>query len=333
MVDPVWVLVPWWGPSSAPYAPAYDPAAYGITLQCAPATVTVCYDHPSSVWVPGLGTVPLPGHDHLINTAANSRNEWWDVVVVLVLNSSAFPNAAGTTGITSVHALKLAQAAGTASASLHTNFFLKFWVGTGSKTHIQVPTHSALQASEMMPTFYNGKVYSSWYSNGSNATYNSSYGMEPIMQSAQLGVTATQLPGPSSDIEQLYVLVPWWGPSSAPYAPAYNPGAYGIKVQCAPATVGVCFDHPATLQVPGLGTVPLPGHDHLVGTLADHVNIWWHVLVVLVLNQSAWPSIGANGHWTGITSTSDLYADQSAGTVSSSLGTNVFLAFNMGQAI
>ena len=37
---------------------------------------------------------------------------------------------------------------------------------------------------------------------------------------------------------------------------------------CAPATRAVCWDPPATLDVPGLGVVPLPGHDHLIGTTA-----------------------------------------------------------------
>ena len=48
--------------------------------------------------------------------------------MVLVTNSTVFPNLAGTHGITSLSALTAAQAAGQASADLATNCYLNFEV-------------------------------------------------------------------------------------------------------------------------------------------------------------------------------------------------------------
>jgi hypothetical protein len=332
--DPLWVLVPWWGPASAPYAPAYDPASYGVKLQCAPATIAVCYDHPATIGVPGLGVVPLPGHDHLINTAAGHFDEWWNVIVVLVLNPTVFPTLNGAHGITSVQDLRLAQYHGTASHDIPTNFFLDFSViapgHMDGRKSVAPPTYR-LNASVMMPTFFGGAVYNSYYEQGyfvGNVTpHNSTFGGEPLLGLPAAGVGPSRLPASASNIADLYVLVPWWGPSATPYAPAYNPAAYGIREQCAPASISICWDHPATINVPGLGIVPLPGHDHLVGTLAGHVDIWWNVVVVLVLDPSVWPNL-AGTH--GITSTALLHDAEGDGLTSSEIPTNVFLNFAMG---
>jgi hypothetical protein len=328
----LWVLVPWWGPSSAPYDPAYDPGAYGIQLHCAPASVSVCYDHPATINVPGLGVVPLPGHDHLISTTAQDRDIWWNVAVDLVYNQSVFPNYNGTFGINSLTALLHYQALGVVSPDLNTNLFLNFRVLPQVATHHVSPVApaqtGALTLNEQMPVFYGGHVYQSFYEQGyftgGNVTYNSSYGMQPLLAAPELGAGPTTWPANPSTIQPFYVLVPWWGPSSAPYDPAYDPAAYGIQMNCAPASIAVCWDHPATIDVPGLGVVPLPGHDHLVGTLAGGHDIWWNVVVVLVLNQSAWPALDGTG---GISSMADLAAAQTAGTASADLPTNVFLNF------
>jgi len=328
----LWVLVPWWGPASAPYDPAYDPSAYGIQLHCAPASVAVCYDHPATINVPGLGTVPLPGHDHLISTTADDQDIWWNVAVDLVYNQSVFPDYNGTYGINSLNALVHYQSLGLVSPDLNTNLFLNFRVMPQVAGHhvspIPSPSTPVLNMSVQMPVFYNGKVYPSFYEQGyftgGNVTYNSSYGTQPLQAAPELGVGPTSWPANPRTIEPFYVLVPWWGPASAPYDPAYNPSAYGIQMNCAPASIAVCWDHPATINVPGLGIVPLPGHDHLVGTLAGGRDIWWNVVVVLVLNQSAWPALDGS---SGIASTADLAAAQTAGTASADQPTNVFLNF------
>jgi hypothetical protein len=112
-----------------------------------------------------------------------------------------------------------------------------------------------------------------------------------------VGTPANILPTPNANsIGEFYVLIPWWGPSATPYAPAYN---LSTPVMCAPATVQVCFDHPGTVLVPCLGVVPTPGHDHLLDGVHGFKDIWWKVTIVLVFHQSAWP--GING-MQGITS-------------------------------
>jgi hypothetical protein len=328
----LWVLVPWWGPASAPYDPAYNPAAYGIQLHCAPASVAVCFDHPATINVPGLGVVPLPGHDHLISTVADDRTVWWNVAVDLVFNQSVWPDLNATHGITSLGALVHYQSTGVVSADLQTDLFLNFRVLPQVATHHVTPTtqveSATTELSENMPVFYNGHVLPSFYEQGyftgSNVSYNSSYGTQPLLAMPELGTNATTFPAHTWSIEPFYVLTPWWGPAATPYDPAYNPGAYGIQMMCAPASVAVCWDHPATISVPGLGTVPLPGHDHLVGTIAGGNDIWWNVVVVLVLNQSAWPALNGS---SGIVSVSDLASAQLNGTASADLPTNVFLNF------
>lgn len=71
--------------------------------------------------------VPLVNHDHLLadNTISQAR-EWWKLVIVLVEDPKAWPNATGTTGITSLAKLKAAQQNKQASADVPSNFFLYF---------------------------------------------------------------------------------------------------------------------------------------------------------------------------------------------------------------
>jgi len=328
------VLVPWWGPSGDPQAPAYHPVAYHIQEMCAPATVAVCWDHPATINVPGLGTVPLPGHDHLIGTARENKDTWWNLKVVLVLNSSYWPNLNGTGAhaITSIADLTAAQAAGATSATLGTNDFLNFAVAnaTGAYNATEPPASAALQLSEQMPAFLNGKVVNTVYENGfftsSNVSRRSTYGMEPLMTAAGIGAQDIHDPIAPTAEPNFIVLVPWWGPSSAPYAPAYDPAAYGIQLMCAPESIALCYDHPSTINVPGLGTVPLPGHDHLISTAANHTDTWWSLIVVLITNASVFPNL-AGSH--GITSLADLTAAQAAGDASADLATNAYLNFEV----
>jgi hypothetical protein len=69
--------------------------------------------------------LPTPNHSHIID-GGNFGSIWWKVVVVLVTDKSVWPNAAGTTGITSLTKLRAAQAAGKAFPDVPTNFFLFF---------------------------------------------------------------------------------------------------------------------------------------------------------------------------------------------------------------
>jgi hypothetical protein len=332
--DTLWVLVPWWGPASAPYAPAYDPASYGIQEHCAPATIQVCFDHPATIYVPGLGVVPLPGHDHLIATNHAGQDVWWNVAVDLIYKQSAWPSLTpfGESGITSLAALLSAQKSGASSPDLPTNLFLNFRVVLAHGSTFSSHPSPLLSALETMPAFLGGRVvqtdYQQGYYVGTAVTYNTTFGPQPLFGPAAVGVSPVTYPTARSSIEPFYVLVPWWGPAATPYAPAYNPAAYGIQLHCAPATVQVCWDHPATIVVPGLGTVPLPGHDHLIGTTAGGRDTWWNVVVVLVTNSAAWPEVSAFGE-SGIVSVAALAQAQALGEASGNLPTNVFLNFSV----
>jgi hypothetical protein len=329
------VLVPWWGNASAPYAPAYDPAAYHIRTMCAPATIAVCWDHPATIDVPGLGVVPLPGHDHLIGTTANYQDTWWNLKVVLVFNESYWPGLMGTHrlhGITSIAALHVAQSVGATSATLGTNDFLNFAVANsaGGYNATEPRASFALQKAEQMPAFLNGTVVNTVYENGyftsSNATFNPIFGMEPLLSGPGVGFPDIHDPIAPVNEPDFIVLVPWWGPASAPYDPAYNPAAYGIKLMCAPDSIALCYDHPATIDVPGLGVVPLPGHDHLITTRFGGTDTWWSLIVVLVTNSSVFPNLAGT---TGINSLAALTAAQAAGEASADLGTNTYLNFEV----
>jgi hypothetical protein len=85
---------------------------------------------------------PLPNHSHvLLNTDVNLSPIWWEVVPVLVLNSSDWPNKAGTTGITSKALLQAAEQAGGAK-QVPSNFFLFFSSSNGGKMQMSGMDHS-----------------------------------------------------------------------------------------------------------------------------------------------------------------------------------------------
>jgi hypothetical protein len=328
-IEPTWGLIPYFGPSTNPADPAYHPAKYGIQTMCAPATVSICYGHPQSVFLPGVGVVPLPGHDHLANTTANNKVIWWQVWGILVFNKSYWPGLTGSHGITSMTALAAAQAAGAASASIPTNIFADFAILKNGQSNGGSPDSPTLAAVETMPVFFGGTTHTQsleqTYWTGSSAKFQPTYGMEPLMPYAEVGTPPFFVPTTGA-IGTFYSLVPWFGPAGAPFEPAYNPAKYGIQLMCAPANITLCWDHPETIFEPGIGTVPLPGHDHLVGTLANHVLIWWNLKVVLVYNQSYWPPLDGS---SGISSVAALEAAQDAGAASSALPTNVFFEFAM----
>jgi hypothetical protein len=70
--------------------------------------------------------LPTPNHSHVITNAdANQSAIWWEVIPVLVTNPADFPTENGSSGITSVAALKEAEQAGYA-IQVPSNFFLFF---------------------------------------------------------------------------------------------------------------------------------------------------------------------------------------------------------------
>jgi hypothetical protein len=71
--------------------------------------------------------VPTPNHSHVIDTDLHQKApQWWQVIVVLVTDPTDWPNADGSSGITSLAKLRAAQKAGGAIADVPTNFFLFF---------------------------------------------------------------------------------------------------------------------------------------------------------------------------------------------------------------
>ena len=94
--------------------------------------------------IPGQPTanifVPTPNHSHvLINQDLNLPAIWWQVIPVLVLDASDWPVKDGSSGITSLKAIKNAIAAGQA-VEAPSNFFLFFSsnvVGGGEHQHMQ----------------------------------------------------------------------------------------------------------------------------------------------------------------------------------------------------
>lgn len=126
----------------------------GVPVQCpAPADKPgTCTMHPLQInlgpLVVALGLVPkgtnlyvpLVNHDHLLNDGTiNQKPEWWKLIIVLVEDPKAWPNAGGTTGITSLAKLRAAQSKKQASADVPSNFFLYFGSYVHSKGTGQMP--------------------------------------------------------------------------------------------------------------------------------------------------------------------------------------------------
>jgi hypothetical protein len=102
-------------------------------LDLGPALVALGYLQPPTTNV----FVPSPNHSHvLINQDINIKAIWWQVVPVLVLDQSDWPNKQGTTGLTSYSAIQSAINAGRA-VSAPSNFFLFF----SSKTQSGAMAH------------------------------------------------------------------------------------------------------------------------------------------------------------------------------------------------
>lgn len=91
-------------------------------LDLGPALVALGYLPPPVANV----FVPSPNHSHVLaNDDVTKAAEWWQVVPILVLHQSDWPNKEGTTGITSEAAVNAAVKAGTAIEA-PSNFFLFF---------------------------------------------------------------------------------------------------------------------------------------------------------------------------------------------------------------
>jgi hypothetical protein len=76
--------------------------------------------------LPPVGAkLPLVNHSHIIQNI-NYKPVWWQIRAVLVLDKSIWPNVEGTTGLTSVEAMRKAIADGKAIGDVPSNFYLFF---------------------------------------------------------------------------------------------------------------------------------------------------------------------------------------------------------------
>ncbi len=78
--------------------------------------------------------VPTPNHDHVISQNIHQKQpQWWQVITVLVTDRSDWPEADGSSGITSLKKLREAQKAGGALGDVPSNFYLFFGSMKGMK--------------------------------------------------------------------------------------------------------------------------------------------------------------------------------------------------------
>ncbi len=100
-------------------------------LDLAPVLAALGYTGPPTANI----FLPTANHSHiLINADINFPAVWWQVVPVLVTNQSYWPNATGTSGITSYEDLLAAKKAGAAIVA-PSNFFLFFSSTTDAHAH------------------------------------------------------------------------------------------------------------------------------------------------------------------------------------------------------
>ena len=85
--------------------------------------------------------LPTPNHSHvIINPDINIQAIWWQVIPVLAFNQSDWPPENGSSGITSEHALRVAEEAGQAT-EVPSNFFLFFSSQTADSSHKHQSMH------------------------------------------------------------------------------------------------------------------------------------------------------------------------------------------------
>jgi len=166
---------------------------------------------------------------------------------------------------------------------------------------------------------------------------------------------------PASETEDLFVIVPFFdadhdGEAAGGLAPTLQgifgmvPDAFdptpGVPVQCPEpggalsqqkGEFGTCTMHPTQIDYAQLLSevrpdlfaglknldLPLVNHSHVIrGT--NFGPVWWHLKVVLVTDQNAWPDVNAT---KGIRSVEDIAAAQANGQALATINSNFFLFF------
>lgn len=141
--EPLFVIVPFFDADGDGTVDALD-STPGVDVQCpepaSPLTVRpvaapfgTCTMHPTTLHAEpaGLSDLPLVNHSHIIDGDSFGAI-WWQITAILVFDQNIWPDvtgacpAGGKACLTSVKALRQAQAAGQASEDVATNFFLFF---------------------------------------------------------------------------------------------------------------------------------------------------------------------------------------------------------------
>jgi hypothetical protein len=145
--EPVWAILPFFDSTqdADTVIEAVDPTPDGADVQCPepgpPYTEHTgvfgeCTMHPSTLHAEpiGAGDIPLPNHSHIID--GDSFNPiWWQTIAVRVFDERVWPNfdgkcpanpKGGSPCLTSLKALRAAQAKGRAGPDVLTNVWLFF---------------------------------------------------------------------------------------------------------------------------------------------------------------------------------------------------------------
>jgi hypothetical protein len=166
---------------------------------------------------------------------------------------------------------------------------------------------------------------------------------------------------PAGETEDLFVIVPFFdadhdGEAAGGLAPTLQsifgmvPDAFdptpGVPVQCPEpggslsqqkGAFGTCTMHPTQIDYAQLLSevrpdlfaglknldLPLVNHSHIIRG-ANFNPVWWHLKVVLVTDQNAWPDVNGT---KGIRSVDDITAAQAKGQALATINSNFFLFF------
>ena len=167
---------------------------------------------------------------------------------------------------------------------------------------------------------------------------------------------------PAGETEDLFVIVPFFdadhdGEAAGGLAPTlqsifgFVPDAFdatpGVPVQCPEpggalsaqkGEFGTCTMHPTQIDYAQLLSevrpdlfaglknldLPLVNHSHIIRG-KNFKPVWWHLKVVLVTDQAAWPDVDAT---KGIRSVDDITAAQASGKALPTINSNFFLFFS-----
>ena len=303
-----------------------------------------CIDHPPTVDLsaisadlghyppndPAFDSVPVPAHNHVVDTRNNGLPEWWNVAVVATTSPTTFASLTSKSAIETAISNKQAVPVGT-------NIYLFFQVLPGTVPATQAanlaatapPTPAVAPAPSPDPTVNQtepGTTFSNlmndcgatapncqdigishdWIDGQDvNALYSEPFFCDTSVSAAsatgcEAGAPPTKVPpgvndqtAPSPTVTNKNI-DPLYIPVPLYWSP---PVAY---TQCPGAIT--CIDHPATIDLSRLASVlgapasaldnvGLPSHDHLLTTRNGDQPEWWNVIVIPVTSATGLASV------------------------------------------